>query len=213
MGHHEPVHGMERYHDLIPVYRYQHISIYSGFVPVQSGEKSVTPDTACPPPRPPPTSPIPEVYERHYGNYQENKKVEIDEEDLDDTPISPDLNSIEVSPQEDNPLVETSRPPIIPTRGKTKDRDRENFVKMVVVCGLPFSFGEHPGFIAYICDTYNPSFKDLSRSMVKRDINEFQEKHCQYLRAYFEIMDCRVAITTDMGRSPNGFDYLTVTAH
>ncbi|KAG5598794.1 hypothetical protein H5410_030164 [Solanum commersonii] len=83
-------------------------------------------------------------------------------------------------------------------RTYNKDRDRENFAKMVVVCGLPFSFGEHSGFIAYIRDTYNPSFK---------------EKHCQYLRAYFKIMDCRVAITTDMGRSPNGFDYLTVTAH
>ncbi|KAL3370645.1 hypothetical protein AABB24_007614 [Solanum stoloniferum] len=256
-----------------------------------------------------------EVYERHYGNYQENEEVEIDEEDLDDTPTSPDLNSTEVSPQEDNPSVGTSRPPIVPTRGKTKvqrvlkshvwkfcylneektfsicniykqhfkytsggsggstgglkkhlinkhskewfayisslnvcensnietsvrgsnmvqgelntsnpsgplthrtynkDRDRENFAKMIVVCGLPFSFGEHPSFIAYIRDTYNPSFKGLSRSMVKRDIFEFQEKHCQYLRAYFEIMDCRVATTTDMGRSPNGFDYLIVTAH
>ncbi|KAG5583025.1 hypothetical protein H5410_053652 [Solanum commersonii] len=210
---------------------------------------------------------IPEkVYERHYGNYQEN------EEDLDDTPPSPDLNSIEVPPQEDNLSVGTSCLPIVPTRGSTgglkkylinkrskewfayissldvcensnietsargsnmvqgelntlnpsgplthrtynKDRDHENFAKMVVVCGLPFSFGEHPGFIAYIRDTYNPSFKGLSRSMVKRDIFEFQEKHCQYLRAYFEIMDCRVAITTNMGRSPNGFDYLTVTAH
>ncbi|KAG5594690.1 hypothetical protein H5410_035922 [Solanum commersonii] len=61
-----------------------------------------------------------EVYERHYGNYQENEEVEIDEEDLDDIPTSPDLNSIEVPPQENNPLVETSRPPIVPTRGKTK---------------------------------------------------------------------------------------------
>ena len=61
-----------------------------------------------------------EVYERHYGNYQENEEVEIDEEDLDNTPTSPDLNSTEVSPQEDNPSVGTSRPPIIPTRGKTK---------------------------------------------------------------------------------------------
>ena len=98
-------------------------------------------------------------------------------------------------------------------RTYNKDRDRENFAKMVVVCGLPFSFGEHPGFIAYIRETYNPSFKGLSRSMIKRDIFEFQEKHCQYLRAYFELMDCRVAITTDMGSSPNGFDYLTVNAH
>ncbi|KAG5593902.1 hypothetical protein H5410_035134 [Solanum commersonii] len=57
-----------------------------------------------------------EVYERHYGNYQENEEVEIDEEDLDDTSISPDLNSTEVSPQEDNASVGTSHPPIVPTR-------------------------------------------------------------------------------------------------
>ncbi|KAG5589556.1 hypothetical protein H5410_040070 [Solanum commersonii] len=37
-----------------------------------------------------------ELYERHYGNYQENEEVEIDEDeevDLDDTPTSSDLNS------------------------------------------------------------------------------------------------------------------------
>ncbi|KAG5619655.1 hypothetical protein H5410_004873 [Solanum commersonii] len=59
-----------------------------------------------------------EVYERHYGNYQENEKVEIDEEDLDDTPTSPDFNSTEVPPQEDNPSVGTSRPLIVPTRAR-----------------------------------------------------------------------------------------------
>ncbi|KAG5606192.1 hypothetical protein H5410_027684 [Solanum commersonii] len=164
-----------------------------------------------------------ELYETHYGNYQENEEV-----DLDDTPTSPNLNGTEVPSQEDNPLVGTSRPPIILTRNSSvgasvrgsnivqgelntlnpsgplthqtynKDRDRENFAKMVVVCGLPFSFGEHPGFIAYICDTYNPSFT---------------EKHCEYLRAYFEIMDCKVIVTTNIGRSPNGFDYLTVNEH
>ena len=54
-------------------------------------------------------------------------------------------------------------------RTYNKDRDREDFVIMVVVCGIPFSFGEYPGFIAYIHETYNPSFKGISRSMVKRD--------------------------------------------
>uniref|UniRef100_A0A3Q7G3I4 HAT C-terminal dimerisation domain-containing protein n=1 Tax=Solanum lycopersicum TaxID=4081 RepID=A0A3Q7G3I4_SOLLC len=44
-------------------------------------------------------------------------------------------------------------------RTYNKDRDRENFAKMVVVRCLPFSFGEHPGFIAYIHETYNPSFQ------------------------------------------------------
>ena len=98
-------------------------------------------------------------------------------------------------------------------RPYNRDRDRENFAKMIVVCGLPFNFGENEGFITYIRDTYNPSFEGFSRSMVKRDIFEFQEKHMQFLRSYFYMMDCRAAITTDMGRSPNGNDYLTVTAH
>ncbi|KAG5579694.1 hypothetical protein H5410_050321 [Solanum commersonii] len=42
-----------------------------------------------------------ELYERHYGNYQENEEVEIDEDeevDLDDTSTSPDPNSTEVPP-------------------------------------------------------------------------------------------------------------------
>ncbi|KAG5577764.1 hypothetical protein H5410_057898 [Solanum commersonii] len=46
-----------------------------------------------------------EVYERHYDNYRENEKIEIDEEDLDDPTTSPDLNSTEVSPQENNPPI------------------------------------------------------------------------------------------------------------
>ena len=59
-----------------------------------------------------------------YGINQENEEVEMDEQlnldeevGLDDTPTSPDLNSIGV---EAPPPVGTTRPPIIPTRGKTK---------------------------------------------------------------------------------------------
>ncbi|WMV30707.1 hypothetical protein MTR67_024092 [Solanum verrucosum] len=37
MGYIEPVHGTERYHDLVPVYRYRFIPIHSGSVPVRSG--------------------------------------------------------------------------------------------------------------------------------------------------------------------------------
>ncbi|KAG5598661.1 hypothetical protein H5410_030031 [Solanum commersonii] len=62
-----------------------------------------------------------EVYERHY----------------DDTPTSLDLNSTEVSPQEDNPSVGTSRPPIVPTRGKTKVQ-RVLKSHLCNSCKLPF---------------------------------------------------------------------------
>ncbi|KAG5581753.1 hypothetical protein H5410_052380 [Solanum commersonii] len=44
----------------------------------------------------------------------------IPHEVMKDIMTSPDLNSTEVSPQEDNPPVGTSHPPIIPTRSKTK---------------------------------------------------------------------------------------------
>ncbi|KAH0783259.1 hypothetical protein KY290_002857 [Solanum tuberosum] len=37
MGYIEPVHGTERYHDLVPVYRYRFIPVHSGSVPVRSG--------------------------------------------------------------------------------------------------------------------------------------------------------------------------------
>ncbi|KAG5610449.1 hypothetical protein H5410_021730 [Solanum commersonii] len=63
---------------------------------------------------------------------------------------------------------------------------------MVYVCGLPYSFPSHPGFIEYIQQTYNPSFKGFSRNIIK---------------------DCRVFITSNMGRSVNGHDYLTITTH
>ncbi|WMV32150.1 hypothetical protein MTR67_025535 [Solanum verrucosum] len=37
MGYIEPVHGTERYHDLVPVYQYRFIPVHSGSVPVRSG--------------------------------------------------------------------------------------------------------------------------------------------------------------------------------
>ncbi|WMV23384.1 hypothetical protein MTR67_016769 [Solanum verrucosum] len=37
MGYTEPVHGTERYHDLVPVYRFRFIPVHSGSVPVWSG--------------------------------------------------------------------------------------------------------------------------------------------------------------------------------
>lgn len=77
---------------------------------------------------------------------------------------------------------------------------------MIVVCGLPFNFEKYLSFISYISDTYNSSFTGLSKGTIKRDIFEFQQKYCQYLCAYFEIINCKVASTTDISYNPNGFN-------
>ncbi|KAG5631383.1 hypothetical protein H5410_003100 [Solanum commersonii] len=70
---------------------------------------------------------------------------------------------------------------------------------MIFVCGLPYSFPSHPSFVKYIQQTYNPSFKVFSRNTIKADV-------CLY-------QDSRVSITSDMCRSVNGHDYLTITTH
>ncbi|KAG5599543.1 hypothetical protein H5410_030913 [Solanum commersonii] len=101
----------------------------------------------------------------------------------------------------------------ITQRKYNKERDHENLAKMVDVCGLPFSIPSHPSFIEYIQKTYNPSFKGIARNIVKNDGFDFQGKHCQYFRYLFRILDCKVYITSDVGRSIDGHDYLIVTTH
>jgi hypothetical protein len=94
-----------------------------------------------------------------------------------------------------------------------KQKDRENIAKLVAVEGLPFSFPSSPGFIHYIRETYNPAFNGFPRSTVRRDVFKFAHEYQQYLRYALYHFDGKVALTSDIGRSTNGNDYLTVTCH
>jgi len=84
---------------------------------------------------------------------------------------------------------------------------------MVTVMCLPYSFPSNPNWVHYIRRVFNPTYKGWPHATVKSDIYKYKHEYEQYLRYLFTHINCRVAITTDIGRSGNDCDYLTVTSH
>jgi len=93
------------------------------------------------------------------------------------------------------------------------NRDREELAKMITVMCLPYTFASNPNWVHYIRRVFNPTYKGWPRATVKSDIYKFKHEYEQYLRYLFTHIPNRISITTDIGRSGNDCDYLTVTSH
>uniref|UniRef100_A0A3Q7GTL7 hAT-like transposase RNase-H fold domain-containing protein n=1 Tax=Solanum lycopersicum TaxID=4081 RepID=A0A3Q7GTL7_SOLLC len=98
-------------------------------------------------------------------------------------------------------------------RTYSKEKDRRELAKMVVVCGLLFSFPSHPGFVHYIRKLYNPDYEGIPRNTIKSDLFKYKKEYSHFLCCLFAYYDSRLSITSDMGRSPSGNDYFTLSVH
>ena len=84
---------------------------------------------------------------------------------------------------------------------------------MVAVGCLPFSFPSSDAFIRYIQAIYNPMFNGIPRTTCRSDIFRLHSQYCFYLSTLLKNIQCRLSLTSDLGRAVNKNDYLTVTCH
>ena len=98
-------------------------------------------------------------------------------------------------------------------RTYSKEKNCRELAKMVVVCGLTFSFPSHLGFFHNIRELYNQDYEGISRNTINSDLFKYQKEYCHFLCCLFAYYDCRLSITSDMGRNPNGNYYFTLTVH
>ncbi|KAH6820265.1 hypothetical protein C2S53_011985 [Perilla frutescens var. hirtella] len=78
-----------------------------------------------------------------------------------------------------------------------QDTSRKDLVNMVVVHEYPLSIVDHVGFRKFV-KGLNSSFKMISRNTLKNDIMKTYDDAKSSLKALFNCIEGRVAITTDI---------------
>ena len=84
---------------------------------------------------------------------------------------------------------------------------------MDVVRGLPFHSLHILVLFIKIRELYNLDYEGIPRNTIKSDLFKYQKEYSHFLCCLFAYYDGRLSITSDMGRSPNGNDYFTLTVH
>ncbi|KAM3266020.1 hypothetical protein P3L10_003014 [Capsicum annuum] len=84
---------------------------------------------------------------------------------------------------------------------------------MVAVGCFPFSFPSSDAFIRYIQAICNPMFNGIPRTTCRSDIFRLHSQYYIYLSTLLKNIQCRLSLTSDLGRAVNKNDYLNVTCH